>query len=83
VAFLHCEHALGSGWVYAPGRWPTADGCVPVYLVFPYFNALTMGRARDAIDTARGIGLAFGSEEAGDRARDAAFDDAFPPVEEG
>lgn len=37
-----------------------------------------MHRAIDKLDTAGGIGLAFGSEAAGDAARQSAVDDAFP-----
>jgi len=69
---------FGAAWVYAPGRWDTVDGCVPVRLVWSYFAAISMGRALDAIDTARGIGLALGSEEAGARVRKAIADEAFP-----
>ena len=78
VALLHCELRLGAQFIYAPGRWDTADGCVPVRVVWAYFAALTMGQALDALTTARGIGLAFGSEDAGAKARLAAFDDAYP-----
>jgi hypothetical protein len=56
---------------------------VPIYLVFPYFNTLGMASARAALDTARGIGLAFGAEDAGQRARDNALDEAYPPAGEG
>lgn len=79
--FLHCELALGAGWVCAPGRWPTSDGCVPIWLVPEYFAALSLRQARAAMDTARGIGLAFGSEDSGRRAWDAAFDEAYPPID--
>ena len=78
VALLHCELRYGAAWVYAPGRWPTVDGCVPVRVVWAYFAALAMGRAIDAIDTARGIGLAFAGDESGERLITGVFDDAFP-----
>lgn len=78
VAFIHCEQHFGPGWVYAPRRWQTTDGCVPHRIVWAYFSALEMGRARTAQDTARGIGLALGSDDAGQRAWAAAYDDAFP-----
>lgn len=81
VALLHCELRFGAQFIYAPGRWDTEDGCVPVRVVWAYFAALTMGHALDALTTARGIGLAFGSEEAGERARTAAVDEAYPPSE--
>ena len=78
MAFLHCEQQLGGAWVHAPSRWATSDGCVPVRVVWVYFRTLRMARARHALDTARGIGLAFGSKDDGHRAATAAFDDAFP-----
>ncbi len=83
VAFIQCEQHFGPAWVYAPLRWGTSDGCVPFTVVWAYFAALAMGRARVSIDTARGIGLAFGSEDAGKRAFTAAVDEAFPEAVEG
>lgn len=88
VALLHCEQRFGGAWVYAPGRWRdgmgdagTLDGCVPVRVVWAYFAAIQMGRAVDVIDTARGIGLAFGGKEESDatRVRTETFNEAFPP----
>jgi hypothetical protein len=79
VALFHCEDRLGGSWVHAPGRWATSDGCVPARIVWAYFSALSMGRAVDAITTARGIGLAFGGGDEGARARSAIFDEAYPP----
>ena len=78
VALAHCEARLGAAWVYAPGRWPTADGCVPVRVAWATFQFLGMHRAMDALVTARGIGLAFGTEDAGRRAISQAVDEAFP-----
>ncbi|HEY9229345.1 MAG TPA: hypothetical protein VIP11_22040 [Gemmatimonadaceae bacterium] len=79
VAFIQCEHQLGGAWVYAPGRWDTSDGCVPVRLVWAYFRALGMARALSAMETAHGIGLAFaGADSAGVRARDETYNDAYP-----
>jgi hypothetical protein len=49
-------------------------------MVWAYFRALPIGRARTALDTSRGIGLAFGSEEAGRIAFEKAYDEAFPPA---
>jgi hypothetical protein len=81
VALFHVEDRLGGSWVHAPGRWDTSDGCAPVRIVWAYFSALSMGRAVDAITTARGIGLAFGSADAeGARARSEIFDEAYPPA---
>jgi hypothetical protein len=77
VALLHCEHQLGGAWAYAPGRWETSDGHVPVRIVWATFMALRLGRARDVLDTARGIGLAMGGEDAGKNI-ETAFDEAYP-----
>lgn len=74
---MHCEDRLGAAWVYAPGRWNTDDGCVPVRVAWARFMSLGMHRSTDAIDTARGIGLALGGED-GDGAATRAQDDAFP-----
>jgi hypothetical protein len=84
VALLHCElhPALGAAWIHQPGRWETTDGCVPVRIVWAYFRAIRMQRALFALDTARGIGLAFAGEE-GARVFDAALDEAFPRTSEG
>ncbi len=79
VALLHCEQQLGAAWVYAPGRWGTSDGCVPFRVVWCYFHALDMRRAVTALDTAHGIGLALGGENA-QRSFDAASDQAFPTL---
>jgi hypothetical protein len=78
VALLHCEQRLGASWVYAPGRWDTADGCVPVRIAWATFTALAMGRALDALTTARGIGLALGSGDAAPRAVEDAFRESYP-----
>lgn len=87
VAFLHCQAWLGASWVYAPGRWGaksalgaegTLDGCVPARVVWAHFSALEMFRSTTALDTARGIGLAFRSEETGRAAILSALDDAYP-----
>lgn len=55
---------------------------MPFYFVWPYFHAISMGRASVAMDTAKGIGLAFASEDQGQRARDAAFDEAYPAADQ-
>jgi hypothetical protein len=52
---------------------------VPVRVVWAYFAATGMGRTRDALDTARGIGLALGGKDGGAALR-AAQDDAFPTL---
>lgn len=80
LALLHCETSgLTGAWTFAPGRWDTADGCVPVRVVWATFAMLSAPRARNVIDTVRGIGLAFGGEKSAD-----AFEqiqrDAFPTV---
>lgn len=82
VALIHCENHLGASWVCAPERWGaepdgTLDGCVPVRVVWARFASLQMGRAISSMDTARGIGLAFGGQNA-DKVCQAAIDDAFP-----
>jgi hypothetical protein len=48
-----------------------------VRLVWAYFSALSALRAREVIDTARGIGLALGGENGAARA-EAIQRDAFP-----
>lgn len=78
VALLHLELRLGASWYHAPGRWDTSDGCVPIRVVWAWFAALDMARALDALDTSHGIGLAFGADEVGRRARMETFDAAFP-----
>jgi hypothetical protein len=63
--------------MYAPGRWDTDDGCVPVRLVWAYFAFIDAARAVDVIDTARGIGLVFGGDKNANAA-DKINVDAFP-----
>lgn len=65
------------GAFYAPLRWGTPDGCMPFRVCWAYFHALDMGRALEALDTARGIGLAFGGED-GRSAIDDVARTAFP-----
>jgi hypothetical protein len=50
---------------------------VPVRIAWAYFMATHALRARAAIDTAQGIGLAFSGED-GAEARRAIHTDAFP-----
>ena len=78
VALLHCELRLGASFAYAPARWKTVDGGVPVRIVWAYFAALSLVRATDALDTARGIGIAFGGDEGIRSAADTAIDQAYP-----
>ncbi len=82
VALLHCELRLGSAFAYAPERWQTSDGGPPVRIVWAYFGALSMARALDAIDTARGIGIALGGDKTLRSPVDQAIDDAFPSMRE-
>lgn len=63
---------------YAPGRWNTADGCMPVQLMWVYWMALQMGQAADALATAQGIGLALGDGPQAESARTAVFATALP-----
>lgn len=83
MALLHCELRFGSAFAYAPARWGTTDGGPPVRIVWAYFAAVAMGRAMDAMDTARGIGLAF-TDPAGAIVSplDAAQNEAFPALPE-
>lgn len=81
MALFHLETTpgLGSSFIYAPGRWNTSDGCVPVRIAWAYFHALTMPQARDALLLAKGIGLAFaGDPKGGVDPVAKAFDDAYP-----
>jgi hypothetical protein len=63
---------------YAPGRWPTDDGCMPVQLCWVYWQALQMGQASDALATAQGIGLALGDGHQAEQARTATLRAALP-----
>ena len=77
---LHVEQRYPNSF-YAPGRWTTADGCMPFRVCWAYFSAIRSGSALDALNTARGIGLAFADKKDG---RDAAADalaEAFPRAE--
>ncbi len=78
MALLHVEHLWPSLFAPAPKRWGTSDGCVPGRVVWAYFAAIGTIRARIALDNRHAIDLAFGTDEAGNRARRQASDDAFP-----
>lgn len=68
LAIVQCEAVYGAGWYYAPRRWPTADGFVPFRLMWVYWRARRSADALAALATARGISLAFGDGETGERA---------------
>ena len=51
---------------------------MPVRVVWAYFRALDMGRAIDALTTARGIGLALGSEDTAQRRVEETLNAAYP-----
>lgn len=76
VAQVHCESLFGGAWFYAPRRWETADGCVPGRVVWAYWDATHLVRARTALDTAQGINVAMAGE--GETVRDKTFERAFP-----
>jgi hypothetical protein len=77
VAMLHVEHRFPHAF-YAPGRWDTADGYIPFRLCWIYFDFLRATLALDALQTARGIGIAFADPDAPRSAGEDAIRDAFP-----
>jgi hypothetical protein len=74
---LHVEHRFPHIF-YAPGRWGTADGCMPFRLCLAYFEFMHATLALDALQTARGIGIAFGDPDGPHNAGADAIADAFP-----
>lgn len=77
LALIHVEHRWPSLFTPSRERWGTSDGIVPGRVVWAYWHAGHAISAREALDTAHGIGLALGSEESGGSARREAFDRAF------
>lgn len=59
-------------------RWGTADGCVPFKVIWVYFRAIEIFRARTALDLQRGINLAFSDGPA----LQTAHEDAFPELDQ-
>lgn len=47
---------------YAPARWTTRDGYMPVGAMWVRFQALRMHEAQQALAVARGIGVALSGE---------------------
>lgn len=78
VARIHVEHLWPSLFMPARERWGTSDGCIPGRVVWAYWHATHLVRARIALDTSHGAGLAFSKDEGLDRPRQDAFDRAFP-----
>lgn len=83
VALAHCQYAYGASWVCQPARWGagadgTLDGCVPVRIAWASFSFLVAHDAIEALRVARGIGLAFATEDGAARAFQRAQDDAYP-----
>lgn len=78
LAVVQCEQRYGAGWYYAPGRWPTDDGFVPFALVAHYWRAIGAEHALDALNTARGIALAFADGDQSEIARKRAVEQAYP-----
>jgi hypothetical protein len=69
---------LAVPFMYAPGRWETVDGWMPVKVLWVYWQALQMGHAATALATAHGIGLAMSDGHEAARAREEALATAFP-----
>ena len=53
---VHVHHHY-PGLYYAPGRWPTRDGCIPYHLLLVYWSAMWSGYALERLHLAKAIAL--------------------------
>lgn len=76
VASLTVREALGHGWYYAPGEWPTTDGYAPFGVVWVEFMGLQALHARRTLEVADGYTVAQAKD--GRRARRELQSAAYP-----
>lgn len=69
------------GWAWYRGpQWPTSDRIVPWQEFWDFYRAIWARRAKERLNLAAAIGLAFASADdpAAQRMRDATLTEAFP-----
>lgn len=79
LAALTCEARLGSGWYFAPDRWPTSDGYAPMAVVWTTYGGLMALDAGAQLAAANAARLAASTDKGVDRAFKALQKAAYPP----
>jgi hypothetical protein len=58
------EAAMGAGWYWNPGRWPTWDGYAPYDVVWRAWTTMQQARAFERLNMVRAIGITRAGEKA-------------------